>query len=181
MTSLVQALQVISGVLWLMPALYLSRYIVGAWGKRATRTTAIYARNACISWLMVGFVVRWLVWRHTAMRAVQVQGEAALWARISTLEDELRSERDRSEERITRLEARHAAALAELRAEFVADVSIARHDRNNTRQVLVYLLTRIKKIDHPDLQELAAEAEAMLSRGEETLALEKGAMKGRRL
>lgn len=114
-----------------------------------------------------------------AMKTAEVQGEAALWAQIAELRKEAKQEREQCDDRIARLEDRHAAAISELRAEITAEVMVIRHDRNNVKQALNYILIRIKAIENPDLQALAAEAEAMLARGEETIALEKGAMKGR--
>lgn len=112
-----------------------------------------------------------------AMKAAQVQGEAALWARIEKVEAAAATERNNCDERIARLEDRHSAAISDLRTELSGDVQILRHDRNNVMTALNYLLTRIKKIDHPELRDIAAEAEEMLARGAELIAIEKGARK----
>lgn len=62
MTDIVQMLQIVSGMMWLLPAIYLTPRIASAFRVGSTHMTAISARNAFIAWLMVGFVVRWLVW-----------------------------------------------------------------------------------------------------------------------
>lgn len=110
-----------------------------------------------------------------AMKAAAIQGEAALWLRIEKLETGAEAERKSCDDRLARLEERHAAAIAEVRRELSGEVQVLRHDRNNIKMAMNYLLTSIKKIDHPALRDIAAEAEAMLARGDELIALEKGA------
>lgn len=112
-----------------------------------------------------------------AMKKIELEGEAALWARIERLEAEAKAERQSCDERIQRLEDRHTEALETLRRELAGEVQILRHDRNNIKSAMNYLLISIKKIDHPELQDIAAEAEAMLARGDELIAIERGAMK----
>lgn len=126
---------------------------------------------------VLGGAITTYIKNRPAMKKVELEGEAALWAEVRLLKDEAAKERTNCDERITRLEDRHASALSELRTEMAGDVAILRHDRNNVMQALNYLLTRIKKIDHPELRDIAAEAEEMLARGQELIALEKGARK----
>jgi hypothetical protein len=59
---MVQALQLASGLLWLLPALFLSPRIVRSWRPGASRATMLSTPIAFLSWLMVGFIARWLVW-----------------------------------------------------------------------------------------------------------------------
>jgi hypothetical protein len=112
-----------------------------------------------------------------AMKLAEIQGEAALWARIEKVEAAAEAERKSCDERIGRLEERHAAAIAEVRKELTGEVQILRHERNNIKQAMTFLLTSIRKIDHPALQAIATEAEEMLKRGDQLIALEKGAQK----
>lgn len=115
------------------------------------------------------------------MKRVDLDERQQLWARITALEaaqekhaGELERERDDCERRIERIEVRSDAALAELRAE----MRVVRHDRNNLQQAFNSLLMLIKRMDHPDLQGAAQMVEEMLTRGEQAVALERGAAAG---
>lgn len=112
-----------------------------------------------------------------AMKAAEIQGEAALWARIEKLESGLETERKSCDERISRLEERHTSAIFDVRKELSGEVSILRHERNNIKMAMTFLITSVRKIDHPELQAIATETEEMLKRGDELIALEKGAQK----
>lgn len=83
MIALIQTIQVLSGILWLLPALWLSSRIPAAFRPEATRFTAIHARNAFVSWLMVGYVLRWIAW-PTAIAAMD-RVELLAWGALYTL------------------------------------------------------------------------------------------------
>ena len=82
MIDVVQILQVLSGVLWLFPAFYLSRNIVLAFSSKGDRTSAILARNSFLSWLMAGYVLRWVAWPGAMdeMGGTELVAWAALYA-----------------------------------------------------------------------------------------------------
>jgi hypothetical protein len=81
MSALVQALQILSGLLWLLPALYLTPRIIASWRKGASRATLLSAPIGFLSWLQVGFIVRWIAWPHAlaAMRGDELLTWAALY------------------------------------------------------------------------------------------------------
>ncbi len=107
-----------------------------------------------------------------AMKTAQVQGEAALWTRIAALETAQERERNTYEERIDRIERRYEADIKELKGE----IQVLRHDRNNVRQGLNALLAMIKRIDNPELSDIAAAIEDMVARGDVAIATEKAAL-----
>lgn len=141
--------------------------------------------NEWLQWLTSGGMVLALATalaayfrQRPAMKEAQIHGEAALWERIRALEETNAKDREACDERITRSDQRHDAAISELRSEMEEKVSTIRHDRNGLRQVLNFILSGIRKIDHHELRDLATEAEEMLARHDELLALEKGAIVG---
>ena len=83
METLVQFLQALSGALWLLPAAYLTPRIFAAWRLHATRVQMLSAPIAFLSWLMVGYSARWLVWP----RAIEgmVFAELLTWAALYAL------------------------------------------------------------------------------------------------
>ena len=82
MIALVQFLQLVSGVAWLLPAIVLTSRIVGSWKRSASRATMLAAPIGFLAWMQVGFTVRWLVWPHalTAMNGTELTTWAALYA-----------------------------------------------------------------------------------------------------
>lgn len=112
------------------------------------------------------------------MKEVELKGEDALWARIAKLEAageaqsaELKRERELCDERIGRIEARHADDVGKLERE----VRVLRHDRNNVRQALNAMFVMLKRED-ADVPAIVADIEEMLERGDKVIAVEKGAM-----
>jgi len=81
MIPLVQTLQALSGLLWLLPAVYLLPAVGSMWSgnQQAALATPILA----FSWLMVLFSVRWLIW--PAALSVMHTDELAFWAGLYTL------------------------------------------------------------------------------------------------
>lgn len=83
METLVQIAQAISGALWLLPAVYLTPRILAAWSRHATRAQILSAPIAFLSWLMVGYSARWLVWPR-AIEGMELP-ELVTWAALYTL------------------------------------------------------------------------------------------------
>jgi hypothetical protein len=83
MTDVVQALQLVSGLMWLATALYLTPHLALVWRQVSDRTAAIFARNSVLAWLMFGFVVRWLLWDHS-IQEMQVS-EMVAWCGLYAL------------------------------------------------------------------------------------------------
>ncbi len=81
MIALVQALQVLSGVLWLLPAGYLLPAVPAMW--RGSQQAALATPILAFSWLMVGFSVRWMIW--PAALLVMETEELLFWAGLYTL------------------------------------------------------------------------------------------------
>jgi hypothetical protein len=106
-----------------------------------------------------------------AMKEAQVHGEAALWAEIGALRAELKRERELCDERIGRMEERHAAEFGAVNAE----VQVLRHDRNNVRQALNAMFAMLKQ-EGFDVAHVVAAIEDMLKNGDEVIAIEKAAM-----
>lgn len=132
---------------------------------------------AVASGIFGGAVATWLRTRP-AMKEAELKGEAALWIEIRdlkkeglTLRHELARERDACDERIERIEKRHESDLEKMSAE----VRILRHDRNNVRQALNAMFAMLKR-DGADVVEVVAAIEEMLRRGDEVIAVEKGAL-----
>lgn len=111
-----------------------------------------------------------------AMKQAVVQGEAALWTEVHTLRAELKREREECDRRIDRIEERHSKEMADLKGE----MSVQRHDRNNIKQALNFVIISMRRMDNEDLRQIAEAAEEMMRKGEETVALEKGALRGAR-
>lgn len=107
-----------------------------------------------------------------AMKIAELQGEQALWAEIATMRAELTTERKSCDERIERMEQRHAEDNAKLDRE----LRVLRHDRNNVRQALNAMFVMLKR-EGADVPEIVAAVEEMLKRGDEVIAIEKGAMR----
>lgn len=82
MPSVVMVLQIASGVLWLLPAVFLTPRILRSWRPGASRGTMLAAPIGFVCWLMVGFSVRWLLWPRTvgAMSAPELATWGALYA-----------------------------------------------------------------------------------------------------
>lgn len=68
----VQALQLVSGGLWLVVAAYLVPRLFGAWKAGASKLMAISARNGWLAWLQVGFIAQWLAWPGAIVDRPQV-------------------------------------------------------------------------------------------------------------
>lgn len=83
MTLLVQTLQILSGLIWLLVAVLKLPLIARSWHRHANRETAVSARNGILAWLMVGFCARWFVWPE----AIQVMAvtELTTWAALYAL------------------------------------------------------------------------------------------------
>lgn len=135
---------------------------------------------AIASGLLGGAVATWLRTRPL-MKKVEIEGEAALWARIEKLEAKLEAqgtqlddERRASNERFDRQEERHASELREVKGE----LTLMRHDRNNLKMAVTFMVTRIKAVENDEMRQIAVEAEEMMTRGEQILATERGAMRG---
>ncbi len=149
----------------------------------ALRTTAGVAGI----WVLVAAVIMVAIKAWPVLRKMQLEADGSLrsdlLARISALEAKVElsdqrvlDERMQCDERIERLEARYEVALDEVKGE----VQVLRHDRNNMRQGVNFLLVSIRRLDNPELSSIAEAAEQMIARGEELIAVEKGAMKGKR-
>lgn len=111
-----------------------------------------------------------------AYKVAVIQGEAALWAEVHALRAEVKRERDECDKRIDRIETRHAAMEAKLEGE----VSVLRHDRNNTEQAFTFVLASMRRLNSPEMGSIAEAAEEMLAKGKAVIALEKGALRGKR-
>lgn len=83
MTALVQSLQVLSGIAWLLPAAFLAPRIAAAWRSGASRMTLLSVPVAFLAWLQVGFIVRWLAWPGTV--AAMSEDETVTWASLYLL------------------------------------------------------------------------------------------------
>jgi Rad3-related DNA helicase len=118
-----------------------------------------------------GAFATWLKTRPQ-MAKVELEGEAALWGQISELRNEVKRERDLCEERISRIDERNDAALSKMEA----TLGIIRHERNNASAGFNALLTKIKRLDNPELSAIAEEVEEMVRRGDELIAVEKVAL-----
>lgn len=114
------------------------------------------------------------------LRRVQMENDAGLrgdlLARIAALETANERDREACEERVARVEERAEIRLAAVEARLEGEVQILRHERNNVRQAINMLFSRIKRLNYPELQEIVAEVEEMLSRGDEVIAVEKAAL-----
>jgi hypothetical protein len=75
-------MQVLSGLLWLATALFLTPRIAASWRAGASRAKALWAPVGFLAWLMVGFIVRWLFWPESVggMGAPELVTWAALYA-----------------------------------------------------------------------------------------------------
>lgn len=130
---------------------------------------------------VLGFGTALATWIRTRpkMKEVELKGEDALWSRIAKLEAaneaqsaEVKRERELCDERIARIEARHAEDVGKLEKE----VRVLRHDRNNVRQALNAMFMMLKR-EGADVPAIVADIEDMLARGDQVIAVEKGAMR----
>lgn len=103
-----------------------------------------------------------------AMKTAEIQGEAALWARIAILDAKMEASDERArltaeecEKRIDKLEAEKA---------------ILRHERNNLRAGFNAFLALTKRLDIPELRQVAETVEDMVTRGDQAIAVEKAAV-----
>ena len=80
--NIVATLQLLSGLAWLVPAIYLTPRIVRSWQRGASRATALAAPIGFLCWLMVGFSIRWLIWPHAIddMTSAELVAWSALYA-----------------------------------------------------------------------------------------------------
>lgn len=87
MPELVQILQLASGLLWLLTALYLTPRIGRSWRKEPSRATMLAAPIGFLAWLMFGFCFRWLLWPESLgeMGGAELTTWAALYALSSLL------------------------------------------------------------------------------------------------
>lgn len=87
MIAIIQAIQLVSGVLWLIPALLLTGRILRSWRAGATRATVLAAPIGFVAWMQVGFVVRWMLWPHAlgTMNVLELTAWAALYLLSSGL------------------------------------------------------------------------------------------------
>lgn len=106
-----------------------------------------------------------------AMRKVELEGESALWAQIRLMQADSERSHKECEERIDRLTKRYEEALAKSEAQ----TSIMRHERNNYSAGLKAFLTMVKRLDNPELANIAEAVEDMIVQGENAIAIEKGA------
>lgn len=83
MPKMIQLLQLLSGLAWLVPALVLSPRIVRAWRQGASRATLLTAPIAFVCWLQVGFSIRWMLWPHSV--AEMGNSELTCWGALYTL------------------------------------------------------------------------------------------------
>ena len=123
-----------------------------------------------ISSVFAGALATWLRMRPR-MKEVELQGEQALWTEIASLRSDLKRERELCDERITRIEERHATEMATVNAE----VQVLRHDRNNVRQALNAMFAMLKQ-EGADVVRVVAAIEDMLKQGDEVIAVEKAAI-----
>lgn len=112
------------------------------------------------------------------MKAEQLRGENALWARITALEAHASATEKECEERIERNTKRYDAKIDDLVAKFEAQISIFRHERNNLRAGFNALISLIKRVDDPKLSSIAEVVEDMVARGDQPIAIEKAAFAG---
>lgn len=119
----------------------------------------------------LGIAIATWVRTRPAMKAAQVQGEAALWKRIEALEVENRKDREACEERIVRIETRHETDQREMKAE----IRVLRHDRNNVRQALNAMFVMLRR-EGADVPQIVAAVEDLLKKGDEVIAVEKAAI-----
>lgn len=111
------------------------------------------------------------------MRTVELQGEAALWAEIRIMRGEAERSKEECDERIERLTARYDAAVVKAEAE----ARVARHERNNLKQAINFLFASIRRMNNTELSSIAEQAEEMITRGEQMIAIEKGQLPGAKL
>ena len=147
-----------------------------------------YGPAAFAAVVVVGAVMTWLQTRAPLKQAetegmkAEQTGEALLRADLMRMIGELGGKLDAAErrhdeqtkecdERIRRMEERHSAQITAV----TADIKTFRHERNNFRQGFNYLIMRIKAHGDPSLAQIAAEAEGMIARGDELIAIENGA------
>lgn len=78
--NIVTALQILAGLLWLIPAVYLTPRVIRSWQAGAYPERGIPV--AFLAWLQIGFTVRWLAWPHAlgAMDAPELVTWATLYA-----------------------------------------------------------------------------------------------------
>lgn len=79
----VQALQALSGILWLLPAVFLVPRVIGAWRGEITRCARLWLPLCFVSWLMIGFSIRWLTWPNSLEGMVGT--ELVTWASLYAL------------------------------------------------------------------------------------------------
>lgn len=80
--SIVTVMQVIAGLLWLVPAIYLTPRIVRSWKADANSLPIRGIPVGFLAWLQVGFTVRWLAWPHAlgTMKTAELLTWATLYA-----------------------------------------------------------------------------------------------------
>lgn len=83
MTLFVQTLQILSGALWLLPAVYLSPRVWRSWQADHRRIDILSAPICFFAWLQVGFIVRWFAWQHSV--AGMGPYELAAWGALYAL------------------------------------------------------------------------------------------------
>jgi hypothetical protein len=83
MPSLVQFLQIVSGLAWLLPTLIMAPGIVRVWRGRGDSIDAMRGPVFFIGIVQIGFTIRWLIWPH----AIPVMGatELSTWAGLYVL------------------------------------------------------------------------------------------------
>lgn len=77
---MLELLQLLSGVAWFFPAFYLTGRILRSWRSGASRSTLLAAPIGFVAWMMVGFVIRWIVWPHSI--EVMHPAETTTWAAL---------------------------------------------------------------------------------------------------
>lgn len=82
MPELVQVLQIVAGVTWLMPALIMAPGVWRVWRGRADPIDAFRVPIFTTGLIQVGFSARWLVWPHAlpTMGATELTAWAGLYA-----------------------------------------------------------------------------------------------------
>ena len=108
-------------------------------------------------------------------RKVEVTAEGAmstaLMERVAKLEGAVEAERRMCDERISRIEDRHDAAMVALEEQ----LQVSRHDRNNLKACFDALLMLMRQHPNKVTEKIAAVTE-LRAKGEETLAIEKAAI-----
>lgn len=127
-----------------------------------------------------GTVLVALVKTWPAMKKVELEGEAALWAEIRLMRNEAKQAKIACDEQIARLEKSHDERIERLTARYEAalgkaeaETQIARHERTNMRGALNAFFVMIKRIDNPELASIAEAVEDMITRGDQAIAIEK--------